>query len=116
MNIAILSNNIVENVIVADSIDAALNVIGDADMIVVTDATGPAYIGGDFYEGRFREPRPYPSWEWNNNNWEPSTPYPSDENIYLWNENQRKWELLVNEETENQIKNIPENQVEEELE
>ena len=93
MNIAVIADGIVVNVVVADDVDAAAEVITTGDLIAVDDATGPAYIGGDLIDGRFRAPRPFESWVWDEATWEWSAPipYPSDGNDYIWDEERGDW-------------------------
>jgi len=42
----------------------------------------------------FYPPQPYPSWtlddQWN---WQPPTPYPDDDNTYVWNEDTQTWQV-----------------------
>jgi hypothetical protein len=54
-----------------------------------------AYIGGtyDAVNNVFYSPQPFPSWTisaptWT---WVPPVPYPNDENVYNWDEQQQKW-------------------------
>lgn len=44
----------------------------------------------------FIPPKPYPSWQLNQETclWESSTPYPTDGFTYFWNEPNLAWELL----------------------
>lgn len=43
----------------------------------------------------FYAPQPYPSWTLDNNwLWQPPTPYPDNENLYLWNEDTLSWDLV----------------------
>ena len=40
----------------------------------------------------FYPPQPFPSWSLNNDyKWEAPVPYPEDENIYSWNEENQEW-------------------------
>lgn len=42
--------------------------------------------------------QPFPSWTWNNNQWNPPVPMPTDgpeDAAYKWSEKQQKWFLLV---------------------
>jgi hypothetical protein len=40
----------------------------------------------------FYAPQPYPSWALDNEwNWQPPTPYPDDDNPYVWNEDTLTW-------------------------
>jgi hypothetical protein len=47
----------------------------------------------DAVRDAFIPPKPYPSWILNEDtcNWESPVPYPEDEGIYSWNENQQQW-------------------------
>jgi len=42
----------------------------------------------------FYAPQPYPSWILNETTcyWESPVPYPNDENIYVWNEENQSWD------------------------
>lgn len=94
-NYAVIQDGTVVNVILAD--DDAESVLAlllpEADeFIVPDDTTGPAYIGGDLHDGRFRPPAPFPSWEWDGDAaWQPPIPYPGDGAAYEWNEEQGGW-------------------------
>ena len=51
----------------------------------------------------FVAPQPYPSWSLDDNNdWQPPTPMPEDDNLYNWNEETQNWDLveLNNDDTE----------------
>lgn len=94
---AINDSNIVVNIIASDndnSVDLLRLLIPDAsDVILVTDKTGPAYIGGDLLENKFRMPKPYNSWIWEENSWswEAPIPYPEGGNGYIWDEETISW-------------------------
>lgn len=49
----------------------------------------------DSENNAFIAPQPYPSWSLNENYvWESPVPYPEDENIYSWNEENQKWDKV----------------------
>ena len=51
----------------------------------------------------FVAPQPYPSWSLDDNNdWQPPTPMPEDDNVYSWNEETQSWDLVepINDDTE----------------
>lgn len=54
-----------------------------------------AVVGGtyDAVLDAFIAPKPYPSWLLNTETcqWEPPTPYPSDGNMYTWDETTQSW-------------------------
>ena len=57
------------------------------------------YAGVDFLydseKDKFISPQPFPSWSLNeDDDWEAPIPYPSDENKYVWNEDDQTWELF----------------------
>lgn len=83
-NFALLNNeNIVVNVSIAD------DDWSDNNWIEFTN-DNPAYIGGDYVDGYFYPPQPYPSWTRNNGQWLPPTPKPDGFNWY-WNESTLSW-------------------------
>lgn len=47
----------------------------------------------DYKNDVFYEPQPYSSWTLNKSTWlwEAPTPYPDDENYYIWDENTKAW-------------------------
>jgi hypothetical protein len=58
------------------------------------------YAGiGYFYnedEDIFVVPQPFPSWTRNGSLWEAPTPYPIDDNMYIWNEEEISWDEVTN--------------------
>ena len=88
---------VVENIVLADgndAVDVLRLLIPDAQEILLTTSdTGPAYIGGDLVEGRFRMPSPYPSWLWNSESftWQAPILYPQDDRGYVWDEELQEW-------------------------
>ncbi len=50
----------------------------------------PAYIGGDYVDGYFYSPQPYPSWDRSQGNW--LSPVPKPDGYHLWNEELLLWE------------------------
>jgi len=56
-----------------------------------------AGIGFSYDKDRdaFIQPQPYASWTLNEETcqWQPPTPYPDDEKMYLWNEETQAWDL-----------------------
>ena len=48
----------------------------------------------------FVAPQPFPSWTLSDSYlWEAPAPYPTDGEDYVWNENRKEWELVVEEVT-----------------
>ena len=61
---------------------------------------GVGYIY-DADEDVFISPQPYPSWSLDENyDWQPPTPMPDDGIMYVWDEPNLVWQVLVDEETE----------------
>ena len=51
----------------------------------------------------FVAPQPYPSWSLDDNSdWQAPTPMPEDDNMYSWNEETQRWDLVepINDDTE----------------
>jgi hypothetical protein len=104
-----VENNIVTQVIVAeqDVIDSGLfgtgwiqtsyNTHGGEHKLGGTplrkNFAGVGYIY-DADKDAFYEPQPYPSWTLNNDTclWEAPTAYPTDGEMYVWNEDTLSWE------------------------
>jgi len=90
-------DGVVENIVVTDAPDShdALRLLipSAADIILTTDETGPAYILGDQIGGRFRMPKPFDSWLWNEDDWRwyAPIPYPQDDTGYTWDESLGDW-------------------------
>lgn len=53
----------------------------------------------DAQKDAFIPPKPFPSWELNEETclWESPTPYPDDGERYAWNETSQDWELINTE-------------------
>ena len=87
-NMAVLDeNNNVINVIVCEDVQPET-----ATQITYTDAN-PAYIGGDYVDGYFYTPQPYPSWTRDSGIWVAPIPMPDDGLPYIWNEETQSWDL-----------------------
>lgn len=55
-------------------------------------------IGGDIYLDRARNPKPFPSWNvFNESTWQwlPPIPYPTDNQKYIWDEENISWVLVT---------------------
>jgi hypothetical protein len=61
-----------------------------ANLIAYTD-TNPAYIGGDYVEGYFYPPQPYPSWTRSEGQWVAPVSMPDDGGRYQWDEDLQEW-------------------------
>tara|TARA_R110001592_G_scaffold43570_6_gene141128 strand:- start:90 stop:455 length:366 start_codon:yes stop_codon:yes gene_type:complete len=112
------SNNIVEQVIVISNnmledsegneieqigIDFCKTLYGSDTIWVQTSYnanTRKQYAGvGYTYDStkdKFLLPQPFNSWVLDSDdNWQPPTPYPTDEQNYYWNEENLNWELIT---------------------
>jgi hypothetical protein len=88
-NMAVIDeNNIITNIIVCND-----NEPETLTQINYTDEN-PAYIGGDYVDGFFYPPQPYPSWTRDQGIWVSPKPYPNDDKQYSWNEDKQKWEAV----------------------
>lgn len=92
----IRENGVVVNVILwADHTAAQLVADGITDFGEVTDLPIRPGIGWLYDEEHgYRIPSPYPSWVWQNDQWEPPVPMPTDEGRYEWNEETQGWDLI----------------------
>jgi hypothetical protein len=57
-NFALISGKVVDNVIVAESLEETQQMFSNFEVVEVTDATGPAIITGVYHNGIFKEPIP----------------------------------------------------------
>jgi hypothetical protein len=101
MQVAEIKNYIVQRIIVADSVEWCIDTFGGEWVRTYYNTTGHNFAGIGFIyypdKDNFSSPQPYPSWTLDGNCiWQPPVPYPSDGNIYIWDEQQQKW-ILINE-------------------
>ena len=84
-----------KNMAVLDDSGTVVNVITceDTETKIVYTKDNPAYIGGDYVDGYFYSPQPFPSWTRSQGLWVPPTPVPSD-GYYNWNEESLAWNLV----------------------
>tara|TARA_R110000787_G_scaffold282860_1_gene395023 strand:+ start:930 stop:1199 length:270 start_codon:yes stop_codon:yes gene_type:complete len=86
-NVATINNNglVIEINIYPDNYELKSN------QILVTN---PAFVGGDYVDGYFYPTQPFLSWTRDNGNWISPIPYPKDEQLYSWNEQNQSWDLI----------------------
>lgn len=85
-NFAKIENNVVVDIIVADS--GFISTL-DGEWIEYSDSR-PAYIGVELVDGNFVSPQPYSSWILDENyDWQPPTPKP--EGNFYWDEDSLSW-------------------------
>ena len=104
MKISVIENNVVVNLIVADSIDTAEQLTGKT--CVEVTPVNIAYINETYdpTSGLFIPKQPYPSWVLNGNMWVAPVPYPEVTEItepnpeleaqqvpYIWDEKTVSW-------------------------
>lgn len=95
---AVVKDGIVQNSIEADARVIAEAVLGqlDGDIVEQTDATGIAFIGSGYENGKFMAPRPYDSWIFDKSSWSwvAPLPYPlfPEGKRGVWNEGNQNWE------------------------
>jgi hypothetical protein len=94
-NYAVIENNNVVNIIVAESQKIAEDVTGFA-CIEFEDET--AEVGGTYENGQFVKRKPFPSWIREENYWVAPIEYPGfdeeDPKVYQWNEETVSWEVI----------------------
>lgn len=85
-----VKNNIVVNVIIAD--DDFISSQENPSSFVEYDAGNVAYIGGEYIDGVFISPQPFPSWSLDANyDWQAPIDYPADGKNYSWDESNQVW-------------------------
>ena len=53
-------------------------------------------IGFTYHGDHFRPPQPFPSWMWIDETWNAPIPYPTDNQLYDWDETILHWVVLEN--------------------
>ncbi len=97
------SNNIVENVIVAEQDFINSGAVGDSFLWVQTSYNGNfrgkyASIGDtwDQVNERFVSPQPFASWALDADfNWQAPVAYPEGDAMYTWNEDTTSWDEVI---------------------
>ena len=85
-----MNGNIVLNVEIADNAWIASQ--PDPSIFVEYTDANPAHVGGDYVNGYFYAPQPFPSWSRDGQgNWSAPVEMPNDENQYVWNEQTQSW-------------------------
>jgi hypothetical protein len=79
------TNNVVENIAIFSSPEDVFQ------GWVIYNTDNPAVISGDYVEGFFYSPQPFPSWTRNEGLWIPPSPLPNDGNEYVWDEDSLSW-------------------------
>jgi hypothetical protein len=95
---AVIENNNVINIIVADSLQDANSLTG-ANCIEYTD-DNPAFMGGTYDPSSktFISPAPFPSWKFVSGAWQAPVPQPKvdDKQFILWDEEKQSWDIITN--------------------
>ena len=97
-NYAIYNDNIVVNVIVANSIENIDPSIGNA---IETD--GEPWIGWTLEEDGWRPPSPHRGWIWDGKDWIPPIPKPEstqEGQAFIWNDQNENWQEIFIENPE----------------
>jgi hypothetical protein len=101
MQVAEIKNNIVQRVIVADSVEWCVENLGGEWVRTYYNTQGKNFAGVGFTyypdKDNFAAPQLYPSWTLDDNlQWQPPTPYPNDGNFYSWDEKTLTWIKIQN--------------------
>lgn len=103
------ANNFVIDCLLFDSHDSPLleqvKELRAANQVICCCDNGIAYVGGDFFEGKFYPPQTFPSWIRNTEDaaWQAPVPMPETVGAWEWNEDTLTWieiPLLPVEETQ----------------
>lgn len=93
---SVIENGIVKNRIIADDAQVIGLLIPDAELVVEeTEATGVAFIGGEYRKtkNKFVPFQVYPSWIWNEKKfaWVAPTAEPIEGGPFYWDEETLSW-------------------------
>jgi hypothetical protein len=101
MRIALVENDRVNNVVIADNLEAIRQLFSHFTVLEESDDTSLAWIGARYNGVRFEAPRTYGSWNWNEKTFTYDPPTPKPQGSYYWDEAELAWvELLTDEEYE----------------
>lgn len=88
---AIVKDNQIINIVVAEDPMALVPFFPNCEYVERNETNGFGEPGGDYFNGYLRMKSPFPSWVWQNNQWQPPIPIPNDNNLYIWNEDTTNW-------------------------
>jgi hypothetical protein len=95
-----MNGNIVVNIEVAD--DDWVAAQPDPSIFIEYTSANPACAGGDYVDGYFYNPQPFPSWSRNGQGkWIAPVALPEDagtgepSKLYIWNESTTSWDEVV---------------------
>lgn len=91
---AIIEKGVVQRLAIADNIVQLGILLPEAELVLeVTEATGAAYVGAEYRNGKFVPFNSYKSWTWNEKKWAwiPPVAYPTDGKFYAWDEGTLAW-------------------------
>jgi hypothetical protein len=96
MQVAKLENNVVLEVIVADSVEWCIEAFGGEWVQTHYNMPGKNFAGIGFIyypsKDNFSALQPYPSWTLDANClWQPPVPYPNDGCLWTWDETTTAW-------------------------
>jgi hypothetical protein len=96
MQVAEIINNIVQRVIVADTVEWCIETFGGEWVQTYYNTRGKNFAGFEYIyypdKDNFSAPQPYPSWTLDADcNWQPPTPYPNDGCRWTWDEQTLTW-------------------------
>lgn len=64
----------------------------NCDLVDISKEINENYaLDSEYINGKFYPPRPYSSWLIKNDKWVAPTEYPSDDNLYYWDEKNLQW-------------------------
>lgn len=94
-NFAVIENNILTNLIIADSLEIAKSLTGKK-CIEYDPENDYVFIGSKYDGTQFIPPAPFKGWIYNKTTkaFEPPRPMPSDSDAYDWDNNIEDWKLV----------------------
>lgn len=64
--------------------------------VIEINANETIFSNSKFIKNKITPPSPHDSWIFNGNEWTSPEPYPVDNKTYVWDENEKKWQLPIN--------------------
>ena len=94
-NFAVIKNNILSNLIIADSLEIAESVTGNK-CVEYNEENDYVFIGSTYDGTSFIPPAPFKGWTYNKTTkaFEPPRPIPNETDPYDWDNETEDWKLI----------------------
>ena len=94
-NFAVIENNILTNLIIADTLEIAESLTGNK-CVEYNEENDYVLIGSKYDGTNFIPECPFKGWSWNTTSkkFEPPRPIPNETDLYVWDNATEDWKLI----------------------